>query len=233
MDFGDAFINLGRGSFDARNRDIDIRTRSERIGAALRSLSRFNNIGVLYFPPGVYELQRGFDVPEGVSVILAPGARLVPSDVTNAPELARAERDIIIRGCIEASDVQFIEPPYNADGSPNLSRGRLILLTNRVAEVYPEWFGASNVSSQDSYSAIQAALDAAYNDRRDAPDFDPAPIPVCFHGSYHIGRPLRIGLDPRFGRSLGRSHPFVLRGHQGGYPGPPDARSLDCVQGRE
>lgn len=225
MDFGSTFINLGQGSFNARDPELRADARSAAINNALAEIARQGNAGVLYFPPGRYALERGFVVPEHVVLTLAPGAVIVPGIGTIDPATGANSADIIVRGCIEASGVQFIEPPYQTTndstrGEPIPGRGRLILRTNRVAEVYPEWFGATNVSSQDSYPAVQAALDAAYNDRWATEDFDPAPIPVRFRGSYYIGRPLRLGLAPD-GRPLGRSRPFVLRGHQGGYQDRP------------
>ncbi len=237
MDFGSSFVSLGQYPFDARNPGLDAILRSDLIDEAISHLVSVGNGGTLYFPPGEYSIQRGFIVPENVVFMLAPGAILKPGTFPVDPSLGYNPTDIIVHGCIDASGVQFIEPPYvtprdldNPDdpaqrmriGDPIPGRGRLILRTNRVAEVYPEWFGAQPMEVRtgpppvDSYPAIQAALDAAYNDRWATDGFDPAPIPVCLHGSYTISRPLRLGVAPD-GRPLGRSRPFVLRGHQGGY----------------
>ena len=129
--------------------------------------------GYLYFPPGRYFLGRpdtahapasvvggefgDIVVPANVTLWFAPGAVLVPmagADVAPSPldqigELVRSVR-IEIHGDIIAERRQIFAVWLDENDPARYAReaqkaGVVLLLGDRVREVYPEWWGASPI----------------------------------------------------------------------------------------
>ncbi|MFO0610183.1 MAG: hypothetical protein U0324_43890 [Polyangiales bacterium] len=154
--------------------------------------------GYLYFPPGRYLVGRGqvrpsaaidvgefadIVIPENVTLWFAPGATLIPiSYFGNAgrrreiPGLAADSPEhwktrIEIRGDIVADLRSIFDVFANRDDAAQPA-GRILLTSQRIREVYPEWWGAfpqdpggsveAAVTIQRTTLALQAAIEAAY-----------------------------------------------------------------------
>lgn len=197
--------------------------------------------GFLYFTPGRYYLGRptlppfelpgsefgDIVIPPEVTLWFAPGAVLVPlagTEVARRPgqgleELAQSVR-IEIHGDIIAERRQIFSV-WLDENDPSSPAGVILLLGDRIREVYPEWWGASPEALQDSpanrvsvrrnAAAIQAAIDAAYH-RRVSPRrsslasvatdrvtgavaWNRRPsIPIVMMGQYLIDREVHVGV---------------------------------------
>ncbi len=170
--------------------------------------------GTVYIPPGRYLLSTrnmpgspttaNLVVPSDVMLQFAPGAVLI----------IEATVTVVIEGAIDAPLFQIFDP---APRSSSL-RGPVLFVGDRVATVFPEWWGARGLAGDelgplgfDSASAIQAALDAAHRDRNliGYDGVEPVrrkarpPIPVQLSARYVVRRTLQV---------TSNASGFVLRG---------------------
>lgn len=155
--------------------------------------------GYLYFPPGRYLVGRsgvnpspGIEVgefadiviPENVTLWFAPGATLIPISYMGdagarreVPGLAPGSPEhektrVEIRGDILA-DIRPIFDVFADNGLVDHPAGRILLTSQRIRAVYPEWWGAFSenpgdggegaiITIQRTTRAVQAAMEAAY-----------------------------------------------------------------------
>lgn len=186
---------------------------------------------ILYFPPGRYRVSfqsdglNSFVIPRNVQLYFASGA------------LLRPERGVtlIIDGSIRAGLQQIfgyeraVRLPTGIIGTNTAPLGRIILTSELIPEVYPEWWGAeyrpdaadANVFERgyDNSDALQAAINAACIQRdHPAGEVRRPSIPVVLSGRYQTNHTLTVdcppgtpdlhlilrgstGLSPNFGRA--------------------------------
>lgn len=186
--------------------------------------------GYIYFTPGWYligrpraalpaglrrDLLSDIVVPPEVTLWFAPGAVLVPlgnerprDGLAQVQDAARVH--IEIQGDILAGIQQIFEVVIPS-GSQTLPAGKILLTGHRIREVHPEWWGAETTAKNtESFTfarkttlALQAALDAACNDRlaprplhTGRPRRPYASIPVVLRGRYPIDATLHVGVAP-------------------------------------
>lgn len=219
--------------------------------SALLPLFRDRRPLILFFPPGRYRLPlraTPYDFPEHVELFFSPGALL----------RADANVDVIIRGSIRAGKQQIfgydrlLPLPAGVSGVNTVPLGRILLWSDLIPEVYPEWWGAygplSNPTDHifrrglDSSDAIQAAIDAACVLRDDprAGVRRPA-LPVVLSDRYQCNQTLVVNCESGTddlclvlrgsgGLSLGSGTPSITRVRERVDPANPDDAELgDCV----
>ncbi|MBI5513332.1 MAG: hypothetical protein HY909_06155 [Deltaproteobacteria bacterium] len=199
------------------------------IGPRLREImAHFSRrSGYVYFPPGTYLVDPvepgarvGTDatdlyVPPTVTMIFSPGAVLRPTMVGSRVAV------IQIHGGIEAGPTRIFDTAATA----RTPVGRIFLTSNQIPVVYPEWWGAAQslmslVPSEVDTAALQAAFDAAHNDRHFSGSglvggfgfevLRPT-IPIALRGPYLLRDALYLGQKP--GEATPRNPDgFILRG---------------------
>lgn len=174
-----------------------------RLRAAIAMIERTEPVsrrGVVWFPPGEYQIETGLVIGENITLAFAPGAVLVP--IAPPSEIGPpipASVVIQIRGPIDAERRRIFAtaPTWTTPGfgpgvaSPTL--GRVALTGTQLTQVFPEWWGAEGdwrtADPVVDCVAIEAAFRAAIADReaftRDAPV---PPVSIYFAGTYAIDR---------------------------------------------
>lgn len=223
FDFDSSFINLdpppAPGDPPSTSRNFTTRLRAA-IDALMGSAARG---GVIWLPPGDYRINVPFEIPPGITLSFAPGARIVPiaEDRDRLP-VSRATFQIL--GEIDADLREIFAtdatapaglPPYESSA---LRVGRVVFLSERNPRVHPEWWGAardpSAPSSRVDHAAIVAAFGAAVIDRAAFTTMTPRPpLVVALTGSYRLDRPIALGGDEP--QELVSA--IVMEGAQGGH----------------
>lgn len=172
---------------------------------------------ILYIPPGVFRLSRRadgtpYELPPNTQLFICQGAFLRPD----------ADVQLIIRGSLRAGPYQIFgyapgtltAPAY--PGHRTAPLGRVILATDLIPEVLPEWWGARALAlhelgspGSDSWDGIQRAINAACVDRDEGGVRRP-PIPVRLSGMYRCNQSLVVTAP-----SPGDPRCLVLRGSMG------------------
>lgn len=218
--------------------------------------------GYVYLPQGRYFIGRSevvrplsnmpreenadIVVPHNVTLWFAPGAILVPMSfpdqrrmVSGIAPSEQLKVRIEIHGDIIADLRQIFDAQIdvrNAEARITISRdaGRILLVGNRIREVYPEWWGAQSgaIGASDvdpggqdrahdrTTRAIQAAIDAAYR-FRSTPDRDASgelvspprlkrrsSIPIVMMGEYYINKTIRFGVEEEWTPESASSDPY-------------------------
>lgn len=230
--FGRSFINVMFPRFEwMSGRSSFSREAVTNLPQLLRTLiaELQDRGGIIYFPTqeeaGPYILGPDgtgniYTIPAPITLKFAPGAmiQLVGSAVLQ------------IGGGIDAGpfpifgDQRPLVGPRMTTFLPPLN-GRVVLTSDRIPFVRPEWFGALGVSGDsagslayDASQALQAAIDAAVILRGDRPS-----IPILVESNLVVSRPLVVG--PEIGQGpplsddlrmlMGASNPLILRGTHG------------------
>lgn len=194
------------------------------------------NQGTLYLPTGDYEIQENSSVgrmnrsslwdgvqhpdlliPSDVTLMLAPGARLIlaPGTVVRIDGMLDAHRLPI-----------FIALPA-ANGLP---RGRVVILSDRIPELCPEWWGAESYESDpanrpvdsagahpqapDTAQCIQDCFDAAHR-HRVWPGIERTPIPVLLQSVYRVQSGIVIDDLPNVAGGPRHAQGVIVRGQRG------------------
>lgn len=197
---------------------------------------------VVYLPPRDYLIRRNparssrnfqdaintadLLVPQTVTLWFAPGARFVMAG------------DVVVRieGSIRAGVTQIFEGLVET--SDTLRRGQVVFYSNRLLEVYPEWWGARSspddqIFSQplDDTQALKDCIKAAHTDRVFASGHTYNPIPIVLRGVYTVREEIEVRAiggrlradgtpdltDPQYTRSSGipNTAGIVILGRKG------------------
>jgi hypothetical protein len=225
-----SFLQRFRSEFspdDPRNRERSINNTRVLMAAIARVAVRG---GYVYITPGRYLFARpaagttpaatprmSGDVvfPKNVTLWLAPGAVLVPlgnETPLQDPRIPAAERTkvrIEIQGDLIADLSQIFDPSMGVTGT-SADAGLVLFASNRIREVYPEWWGANLPfvgNSRKNTLAIQAAIDAAYHQRVRG-GFNT--IPLVMAAQYLIDRELTVGVPTSALRPSGMAGEFEV-----------------------
>ncbi len=230
-DWGDGLIDVGDSSdertFIATD-SISAGEATRRLQNALQRLATVDPLtgrrpgGTIYFPPFRYQLEappRTIVVPLNVTLMFAPGAILTLGLSPRHPVGGLSNADLAIDGFIDAGPWQIVTTELDPEtGGLLAERGRLVLASEQLRVVYPEWFGARPATragpdiNHDSWPGLQAAINAAIHDRADFRGVpDASPIPIELNGVYEISRPLQVGYGSVATRPEDRRRSFVLR----------------------
>ena len=175
-----------------------------QLNAICRAASDRHSSGVIvYLPPREYiisakpgranrRLETAWNDPDlwllpNVTLWFAPGARLV------------IRRDAVVRidGPLRAEPTWIFQCVGNDSASER--RGRALLYSTKVAEVYPEWWGAVSYPDDhifraptiDDTDALVDCLHAAHIDRAFPGNLMPT-IPVVLRGKYFVSREIEV-----------------------------------------
>lgn len=177
---------------------------------------------IIYLPPRNYviragtsrtdPLERAFNTPDlhvysNLTLWFAPGARLV----------IRPNAMVRIDGPVCAEPTQIFEcEGQDSLGPPAQRRGRVLLGTTRVTEVYPEWWGAIASPDDGIYSrpfddteAFEDCIRTAHTLRVIPGPAQMPSIPIVLRGKYTLRKEIEVSaqgprlIEPRTLRDLG------------------------------